>query len=553
MAYPRRQSTFFLPSDEQQPARRRSMSTDESSSSQIPAPVGVVGRSSPRPPPSSFAFPFQAYPGNPDPGMRVPGQPRRYSLESLNELEQRRRSSASLNDLPPPNAPFMHTSGGGSGASSPATGSSDTLPRSPSSSSLYKSSAAAAAIPRTTSTHSFRAPFLAPPSRPSSTVWTPPPNDSSSGFGLPLQKSLKMPAPSTRLAVPLTEEDKPWLRKRAPYTYRSYFTTLFFIFLGAAGSAALCYFGYTSVPLIDSSRLCLVLDEDFSSGSLDEGTWNREVQLGGFGNGEFQMATADSDNLFIRNNQLYIHPTLTSDKVSNILDGGNYTLDGCTEAETNSTACSVASSALLGRVINPVMSARINTKSKKYIKYGKVEVRAKTPRGDWLWPAIWMLPEDEGVQAYGAWPMSGEIDILEARGNGPSYPAQGSNYVRSSVNYGPLPALYRQIFGWQSTKQTSFDKGFHTYTLEWTERFIRMYVDKRTTAMLQIDHLDTKGGKRGTTGGFWNRGAFPKTVQNGSSEVVVENIWEKAGGGYNAPFDKRECCPPIFLAVVGEW
>jgi beta-glucanase (GH16 family) len=47
----------------------------------------------------------------------------------------------------------------------------------------------------------------------------------------------------------------------------------------------------------------------------------------------------------------------------------------------------------IGRVINPVRSARINTKGKKSIRYGKVEVKAKMPKGDWLWPAIWMLPE----------------------------------------------------------------------------------------------------------------------------------------------------------------
>jgi beta-glucanase (GH16 family) len=25
--------------------------------------------------------------------------------------------------------------------------------------------------------------------------------------------------------------------------------------------------------------------------------------------------------------------------------------------------------------------------------YGKVEVKAKLPLGDWLWPAIWLLPK----------------------------------------------------------------------------------------------------------------------------------------------------------------
>jgi hypothetical protein len=43
----------------------------------------------------------------------------------------------------------------------------------------------------------------------------------------------------------------------------------------------------------------MVLDESFSSGALDEGTWNREVQLGGFGNGEFEMTTDEEENLCV--------------------------------------------------------------------------------------------------------------------------------------------------------------------------------------------------------------------------------------------------------------
>lgn len=472
------------------------------------------------PPPSSF--PFLAYPGNPDPGTRIPGQPRRLSFESGTPFSYDDHYVQEL--LPPPNAPFM--------SGSPATTSSDTLPRSPSSASLYKgSAAAAAAIPRSSSTHSFRPAFLAPSSRPTSSFWTPP---LSTAIGLPGHVSSKLPLPSTRLAAPLTAADKPWLERRQPFTYRSYFSTLTFVLLGACGAAALCFFGYSSVPILDESKLCVVMDEAFTGSSLDDSIWNREVQLGGFGNGEFQMTTNDADNLYIQNQQLYIQPTLTSDKVANILDGATYTLPDCTLADTNKTACTATSNAVLGTVINPVMSARINTQGKKNIKYGKVEVRAKLPRGDWLWPAIWMLPED--TSKYGAWPMSGEIDIVEARGNGPSYPAQGSNYVRSSLNFGPLPSLYRSLLGWHSTKQTSYDKGFHTYTLEWTDRFIRMYVDKRTTAMLEVDHLNIKGNSK--SGSFWSRGKFPLTAQNGSSQVVVENIWEKAGGGYNAPFDQ---------------
>lgn len=75
---------------------------------------------------------------------------------------------------------------------------------------------------------------------------------------------------------------------------------------------------------------------------------------------------------------------------------------------------------------------------------------------------------------------------MQARGNGPSYTAQGSNYVRSILTYGPLSNLLAKSYGWQNVKQTSYDQGFHTYTIEWTENFIKSYVDSRLTAMLAL-------------------------------------------------------------------
>jgi len=54
--------------------------------------------------------------------------------------------------------------------------------------------------------------------------------------------------------------------------------------------------------------------------------------------------------------------------------------------------------------------------------------------GDWIWPAIWMLPR---YDEYGEWPMSGEIDIMESRGNAPGYPYHGSDYIASTLHWGP--------------------------------------------------------------------------------------------------------------------
>lgn len=123
--------------------------------------------------------------------------------------------------------------------------------------------------------------------------------------------------------------------------------------------------------------------------------------------------------------------------------------------------------------------------------------------------------------------------IMEARGNGPSYPAQGSNFVRSSLNWGPLPAVTGRAFGWQSQKRTTYADDFHTFTLEWDQDFMRFSVDSKLHSMLS---LNFKGGAKNS---FWERGGFPPTAVNGSGgeEVVVQDPWE--GRGNVAPFDQR--------------
>ena len=40
-----------------------------------------------------------------------------------------------------------------------------------------------------------------------------------------------------------------------------------------------------------------------------------------------------------------------------------------------------------------IKSAKLTTKQKQRFKYGRIEVRAKNPKGIGSWPAIWMLPD----------------------------------------------------------------------------------------------------------------------------------------------------------------
>ncbi|QNL52562.1 glycoside hydrolase family 16 protein [Olivibacter sp. SDN3] len=114
----------------------------------------------------------------------------------------------------------------------------------------------------------------------------------------------------------------------------------------------------------------------------------------------------------------------------------------------------------------PYTSARLVTKNKVDMKYGKLEVRAKLPKGRGLWPAIWMLPTD---RKYGGWPKSGEIDIMEHVGFKP-------DTVYGSVH----TDRFNHIIGTEKTCGIAVEDPyniFHVYTIVWNERFIDFLLD----------------------------------------------------------------------------
>jgi Glycosyl hydrolases family 16 len=129
---------------------------------------------------------------------------------------------------------------------------------------------------------------------------------------------------------------------------------------------------------------------------------------------------------------------------------------------------------------------------------------------------------------------------MEARGNSPSYPAQGVNFVRSTLTWGPLSSLASRLYGWQFLKRSTYAQQFHTYTLEWTENFIKIYVDSRLKNMVELQ-INTKQQSNG--GFFWKRGNFPLTAHNNTAdEIVVPNPWTTAtfaNATNAAPFDQR--------------
>lgn len=113
-------------------------------------------------------------------------------------------------------------------------------------------------------------------------------------------------------------------------------------------------------------------------------------------------------------------------------------------------------------------SARIKTKGLKEFKYGRIEARLKTPFGQGLWPAFWMLGADIDVVG---WPQTGEIDIMELRGQQP-------RIIVGSI-HGPGYSGGNAISKTFELLNSRFDTEFHVFAIEWSPDYIDFFVDNR--------------------------------------------------------------------------
>jgi len=128
-------------------------------------------------------------------------------------------------------------------------------------------------------------------------------------------------------------------------------------------------------------------------------------------------------------------------------------------------------------------SARITTEGKFSFTYGRVEFRAKLPRGVGTWPALWLMPED--LHGYGqGWPDSGEIDVMEHVGSNPGE-------VLSTVHTGKYNWPAHTQRGDKAQVADVFDT-WHTYALEWSPDQMDFFVDDQKVFTFTNDKTDWK-------------------------------------------------------------
>lgn len=188
--------------------------------------------------------------------------------------------------------------------------------------------------------------------------------------------------------------------------------------------------GYTSPESYEGMNL--VWQDEFSGTQLNTTDWVFESGTGsnGWGNNELQYYR--SENTKVEDGYL----TITAKKEQ--FGGRQYT------------------------------SSRIKTQGKKEFQYGRIDIRAALPKGQGIWPALWMLGSNFSTVG---WPACGEIDIMELIGGaGKDNTVHGTIHWQHDGNYASYGKGYTLNSG-------IFNDEFHVFSIVWDATTIKWFVD----------------------------------------------------------------------------
>ncbi len=126
-------------------------------------------------------------------------------------------------------------------------------------------------------------------------------------------------------------------------------------------------------------------------------------------------------------------------------------------------------------------SASLHTLGKHAWKYGRIEIRARLPRGKGMWPAIWMMGTDRPQVG---WPRCGEIDIMENIGKNPER-------VHGTIHYaaGQKGRAVHRSNGGSTVSRRALHRAFHLYGIEWTAEKIDFLFDGKIYHSVDLTRL----------------------------------------------------------------
>lgn len=221
----------------------------------------------------------------------------------------------------------------------------------------------------------------------------------------------------------------------------------------------------------------LIFDEPFDA--LNKSIWNHEVKAPLSPDYEFCVYHNDQHTFLakIDDGKLRIKPVMLEDIYGEgITTYGSLIVSECTSivpAECSRRATSF-------NILPPVLSSRLTTKGSFSFQYGKIEIKAKFPEGDWLYPEMWLEPK---YNAYGAGYSSGRVILGLACGNDNLINmSTGDIFDSRRLDCGFRIAASTGVenhFVSKIEKETArrWTKGFHVYTTIWNSNGFQFLVD----------------------------------------------------------------------------
>jgi beta-glucanase (GH16 family) len=191
--------------------------------------------------------------------------------------------------------------------------------------------------------------------------------------------------------------------------------------------------GYTTPDSYAGYKLAWA--DEFNGTQIDTKNWGYDIGGGGWGNEEWQYYTNEAKNAYVKNGRLVIEAH--KEKYQN----RDYT------------------------------SARLITKGKKEFMFGRIDIRAKLPKGQGIWPALWMLGAN--IDQVG-WPACGEMDIMEMLGHDPV-----TSY--GTIHWGKQGSGVSQTAQgvYKLTNGKTFSDEFHVFSLDWEKDKLSILVDDK--------------------------------------------------------------------------
>lgn len=232
-------------------------------------------------------------------------------------------------------------------------------------------------------------------------------------------------------------------------------TTYYFKVKAKAKSGSKTYTSAKYSAVASEKVRKVVWNDEFNGTKLDSTKWHNEGATGAGGYGNRELQNYQMDYCEVKDGNLIIKP----------------------QFEYNPTTKKVLN--------NKIYSTKLWTKDKYSFTYGKVEFRAKMPKGQGTWAACWMLGNQSN---YGAWPKCGEIDVLETTSD------WSKTIIPQSIHcqkFNGMPTSSGNKY--EHTTVSTATSEYHTYGIIWTAQEITFTIDGKETWTYNPDKYVASG------------------------------------------------------------